>query len=68
MAGSHPGLRIEDDRRIKPDVVGVLRDERLPPRLLDVVLQFDAEGAVVPRVGESAVDFRSLKTNPYCFA
>ena len=37
-------------------VVGVLLDELLPPGPLDVVFQLHAQGAVVPGVGQSAVD------------
>ena len=56
MAGSHPGLGIHQDGGVKTHVVAVFLNELLPPCALDVVLQLSAEGAVVPGVGETAVD------------
>ena len=58
VAAGDPRLRVHEDGGVLADVVGVLLHELLPPGLLDVVLQLDAEGAVVPRVGEAAVDLR----------
>ena len=43
-------------QRYEPDVVGVFLHELLPPGALDVVFQLHAERAVVPGVGEAAVD------------
>ena len=57
MAGGHPGLGIHQDGGVEADVVGVLLDEFLPPGALDVVLELHAQGAVVPGVGQAAVDF-----------
>ena len=59
MAGSHPDLRVHEDRGVEPDVVGVFLHELLPPCALDVVFQLHAERAVVPGVGEAAVDLRA---------
>ena len=56
MAGSHPDLRVHEDRGVEPDVVGIFLHELLPPCALDVVFQLHAERAVVPGVGEAAVD------------
>ena len=56
VAGGDPGLRVHEDGGVKADVIGVLLHELLPPGALDVVLQLDAERAVVPGVGEAAVD------------
>ena len=56
VAGSHPDLRVHEDSGVEPDVVGVFLHELLPPRALDVVFQLHAERAVVPGVGEAAVD------------
>ena len=56
MAGGHPGLGIHQDGGVEADVVGVLLDEFLPPGALDVVLELHAQGAVVPGVGQAAVD------------
>ena len=56
MAGGHPGLGVHQDGGVQTHIVGVLLHELLPPRLLDVVLQLHTQGAVVPGVGEAAVD------------
>ena len=56
VAGGHPGLGIHQDGGVQAHVVGVLLDEFLPPGPLDVVLQLHAQGAVVPGVGQAAVD------------
>ena len=37
---------------------------RSPPRVADVALQLDAEGAVVPRRTETSVDLRRLEGDP----
>ena len=57
VAAGHPRLRIHEDGGIQAHVVGVLLHEFLPPCVLDVLLQLRAERAVVPGVGEAAVDF-----------
>ena len=56
VAGSHPDLRVHEDGGVEPDIVGVFLHELLPPGALDVVFQLHAERAVVPGVGEAAVD------------
>ena len=61
MAGGHPGLGVHEDGGVQTHVVGVLLHEFLPPGLLDVVLQLHAQGAVVPRVGQAAVDLSSRR-------
>ena len=45
-----------DDRGVEADDVIAAVDEVLPPGLLDVVLQFDAEGAVIEEAVEAAVE------------
>ncbi len=56
VAGGHPGLRVHDDGGIEPDVIGALLHEFFQPCLFDVVLELDAQRAVVPAVGKTAVD------------
>ena len=56
MAGGHPGLGVHKDGGVQTHVIGVFLNEFLPPSPLDVVLQLRAQGAVVPGVGQAAVD------------
>ena len=56
MAARHPGLGVHQDRSVHADVVGTLLHEFTPPGTLDVVFEFYAQRAVIPRVGEAAVD------------
>ena len=56
MAGGDPGLGVHQDGRVEADVIGALLHKLFQPCLLDVVLELDAEGAVVPAVGQAAVD------------
>ena len=56
VAGRDPHLRVHQDPGVQPDDVVALLDHRPPPRALDVVLELDAEGAVVPHRVDPAVD------------
>ena len=58
VPGRHPHLRVHEDPGIEPDDVVALLDHRPPPGALDVVLELDAEGAVVPDRVDAAVDLR----------
>ena len=64
MAGGHPGLGVHQDGGILADIIGVLLDEFLPPGALDVVLQLHAQGAVIPGVGQSAVNLAAGVNKP----
>ena len=68
MAAGHPGLGVHEDGGVLPHVVGVLLDKFLPPGLLDVVLQLHAQGAVVPGVGQAAVDLAAGEDDAAVFA
>ena len=59
MTGSHPCLRVHQDRTVNADIVRILLNKLLPPCSLDVILQFDAQIAVVPCICKSAVNLRS---------
>ncbi len=59
MTAGLPGHRIHEDGGVKPYVVRVLLHEFLPPRFLDVVLQLNAQRAVIPCIGKPAVYFRT---------
>ena len=57
MAGGHPGLRIHQNGAVESDVGVAFLDELFPPGALDVVFELGPERAVVPCVGQAAVDF-----------
>ena len=57
VTGRDPGLGIHDDRGIETNVVLAFRDEFFPPCLLDVVLELHTQRTVIPRIGQTAVDF-----------
>ena len=56
VAAGLPHLRRHEDGGIEAHDVGALAHHGAPPLLLDVALQLDAHGAVVPGGGEAAVD------------
>ena len=56
MTRRDPGLQRQDDRGVQADDVVTLGDHRLPPLPLDVLLELDAERAVVPGGLGAAVD------------
>ena len=68
MAAGHPGLGVHQNGGVLADVVGVLLHELLPPGLFDVVLQLHAQRAVVPGVGEAAVDLGAGEDEAAVFA
>ena len=57
MARGLPCARVHEYCAVEPRVVNVLLNKLFPPCSLYIVLEFHAEGAVVPRVGKSAVNF-----------
>ena len=59
VAGGHPGLGVHNDGGIQAHIVGALLDKLLQPCFLDVVLELNAQGAVVPAVGKTAIDLRT---------
>ena len=61
VTGCHPHLLRQDDARVEADDVVAARDHVAPPLALDVLLQLDAEGPVVPRRPGSAVDLAGLE-------
>ena len=61
VAGSHPHLAVHQDCAVQAGVIRALLHEFLPPGLLDVVLEFHAERAEIPGVGQAAVDLRACE-------
>src|SRR5437870_487868 len=76
MSARFPDFRVHDDRAIDADhgdllAVGAWRriaDHVVPPGVLDVLFQFDAERAVVPEAVDAAVDFARLEDEAAPFA
>ena len=56
----HPHLARQDDRAVQADDVVAAGDHRPPPLALDVLLELDAQRAVVPRGLGAAVDLAGL--------
>ena len=59
MSGRDPCLRIHEDGAVKTNVIWIFLNEFLPPCLLYVILQLDAEIAVIPCICKSTVDLRT---------
>ena len=68
MTRGHPGLRIHQNSRIQPHIIGVLLHEFLPPCFFDIVLQLDTQRAVVPGISQAAVNLRARIYEPAVFA
>src|SRR2546427_10636799 len=51
-----PDARVHQDRRVETDHVGPEVDVVAPPHALDVVLQLDAQRAVIPARGDAAIN------------
>ena len=58
VARGDPHLGVHEDARVEADDVVALLDHRSPPGPLDVVLELDAQGPVVPHGVDAAVDLR----------
>ncbi len=56
MAGSHPRLRVHQNGAVHADIIRIFLNELLPPGFLYVVLQLNAEVAVIPGVRQAAVN------------
>ena len=56
MAGGHPGGGVHDDGCIQAHIIGRLLDKLLQPCLLDIILKLHTQRAVVPGIGQTAID------------
>ena len=61
VAARLPDPRVHQDRGVEPLDVVARAHHRVPPALLDVLLELDAERAVVPHGAGAAVDLRRLE-------
>ena len=68
MAAGNPDFPIHQNRTVQTGVVLAFLYKFLPPGLFNVILEFHTQGAVVPGVGQSAVDLGSGKDKSAVFA
>ena len=68
VARGLPGRRVMDDRGVEADNIVATVDKVLPPGLFDIILQLDAERAVVEEAVEAAVDIGGGEDEPAAFA
>ena len=68
MTGGHPDLRIHQDSSIQTHIVGILLHELLPPGTLHIVLELHTQRAIVPGVGQTAVDLGTGENEAPVFA
>ena len=76
VAACYPHFWVHDDAAIEADHAdflavgagGRVADHVRPPGVFDVLLQLDAERAVVPEPVDAAVDFRRLEDEPAVLA
>ena len=61
VAARLPHARVHEDGRIEPLDVVARADHRVPPPVLDVPLELDAERAVVPHGPGAAIDLGRLE-------
>ena len=61
VAGGHPHLAGQDDRRVDADDVVAIGDHGAPPLPFDVLLEFHAKRSVVPGRFRAAVDLAGLE-------
>ena len=68
VARGDPRLARQDDRGVEADDVLAGGHHRAPPLALDVLLELDAERAVVPRRARAAVDLTAREDEPAALA
>ena len=61
MTAGLPYLRVHEDRALNAHIVWILLYETLPPCLFHIILEFDAQRTIIPRIGQAAVDLGALK-------
>ncbi len=57
VSGSHPGLRIHQNRTVHPDIIRMLLDKFLPPGALDIIFKLYSQITVIPRICKTSVYF-----------
>jgi hypothetical protein len=61
VTGCFPHLAGKNDRRVQADDVVAALNHEVPPLLLDVLLEGNSQGAVVPGRTGSAIDLTGLE-------
>src|SRR3989344_711933 len=54
-----PYFRIHQQGRINSDDIIALIDKLVPPRIFNILFQFNAQWTIIPRIGQTAVYFRA---------
>src|SRR6266404_8259020 len=68
VAAGFPDFRVHDDRGVQANNVIAQLRHRAPPRFLDIPFELRAQGAVIPKPIQTAVDFGGLKNEPAALA
>ena len=68
VARRFPGAGVHENGAVHARVVGIFLHKLFPPRLFDVVFQLHAQRAVIPCIGETAVNFAARKDKAPVFA
>ena len=68
MTAGHPGLGIHQNSTVHAHIVGVFHNKFLPPCFFYIILQFHAKIAIVPCIGQAAVNIgsRIYKASRFC--
>ena len=59
MSAGNPCLGIHQNSTVNAYVVGALHDELLPPGFLYIIFQFHTQVAIIPGIGQAAVNLRT---------
>ena len=68
VPGCHPGAGVHEDGRVYSDNILVQANHRLPPVILDIVLEFHAKLAVIINRSETVVDLAGRENKAVLFA
>ena len=61
VTGRLPDARVHQDGRVQPLDIVALVDHSAPPEILDVTLELNPKGTVVPNGASTSVDFGGLE-------
>ena len=64
VSGGFPDTGVHDNGSVQADHIFAAANHVLPPGVLHVALQFNAERAVIPEPVDTAIDLRPLEDEP----